>query len=341
MSPHFFTSVTRIAGLAERRFTTALLPRDHWETGDYVVGEITGTSQRPYRIEVPTGRLVEVFSGDEVVGALGTRAATLALVGSWTDVGDDLRMDALSIAGVFGRCTSASMFRSQAMPVRYAGHVQVDGRTARMRDFALPAVRVAYAVPTVLIIGTSMEAGKTMAARQIIRVLKSRGLRVGAGKLTGVARYRDALTMQDAGADWIYDFVDAGLPSTVLPPDEYRESLQALLATLARHDPDVAVVESGASPLEPYNGDTAIDVLGESVKCTVLCASDPYAVEGVMSAFGSEPDVVSGRAVSTTAGIELVRRLTGTHGVNSVDPRARDALAAVLEKTLDLPALSP
>ena len=30
-------------------------------------------------------------------------------------------------------------------------------------------------------------------------------------KLTGAGRYRDILAMRDAGADYIFDFVDAGL----------------------------------------------------------------------------------------------------------------------------------
>ena len=34
--------------------------------------------------------------------------------------------------------------------------------------------------------------------------------------------------MQDAGADYIFDFVDAGLPSTVVSEKEYRRALRSL-----------------------------------------------------------------------------------------------------------------
>lgn len=340
MTPHFFGSVTRNAHLDERPFTVSPTPRATWREGDYVVGRVAGTSREPYGLEVPSGRIVEVFPGDLVVGALGTRAATLAVVGTWTGIGDDLAMDALSMAGVLGKCSSASLLAQRIMPLSYAGHVHLDDRPARMQDVALPGASADYRTPTVLIVGTSMDAGKTMAARQLTRILEERGLRVAATKLTGVARYRDVLSMGDAGATWICDFVDAGLPSTVVPRAEYVERLRALLAHIAGLDPDVVVAESGASPLEPYNGDTAIEELGDAVRCTVLCASDPYAVEGVMSAFGSKPDIVSGRAVSTTAGSDLVERLTGMQGLNIVDPRARDDLVRVLETTLDLPPAS-
>ena len=136
-----------------------------------------------------------------------------------------------------------------------------------------------------------MDAGKTVAAKAIVRALKGAGLTVAAAKLTGVARYRDILATSDAGADRIADFVDAGLPSTAVPPEEFEPALRSLLALIARDEPDALVAEAGASPLEPYNGDVAVRVLGDRVRCTVLCASDPYAVVGVVNAFGIEPDL--------------------------------------------------
>ena len=58
------------------------------------------------------------------------------------------------------------------------------------------------------------------------------------------------------------------------------------MARLASVDADVVVAEAGASPLELYNGATAIEELDTNVRCTVLSASDPYAVAGVTTAFG-------------------------------------------------------
>lgn len=58
--------------------------------------------------------------------------------------------------------------------------------------------------------------------------------------------------MHDAGADAIYDFVDVGLPSTICPEAEYRSALDGLMSRVAGVDADPAVVEVGASPLEPY-----------------------------------------------------------------------------------------
>jgi len=339
MTDHYvFTSLTRIADLSSRQFTVQELRRSEWGTGDYVAVEVL-TQSNPYPIELPNGRMLELAEGDLVVGALGERYATLEATGTWRGVGRAGRMQILGGGGILGRCTSVSLMLSSLTTVRYRGHVMLGGGGARMADYA---VRVdsarTFATPTVLIIGTSMSAGKTTAARVIIRLLKARGLTVLGAKLTGAGRYRDILSMSDAGADWIMDFVDAGLPSTVCPAPEYREAISHLLSAMAGLGADVAVVEAGASPLEPYNGASAVEALRPSVRCTGLCASDPYAVLGVMTAFDARPDFVTGTAANTDAGIALARKLTGLTTLNVMDRRALPELDAILERTLALGA---
>jgi hypothetical protein len=221
---------------------------------------------------------------------------------------------AMTAAGLFGRITSIAPLMPPIMRLRYVGHVTREGKKLTMDHFVPPIPDVAYDIPTLLIIGTSMSAGKTTAAKRIIRHLKGLGLHIAGTKLTGAGRYRDVLAMWDAGADDIFDFVDVGLPSTIVEPEEYRRRLRDLLSLIAARRPDIVVAEAGASPLEPYNGEVVLEELREHVRCTVLCASDPYAVSGVIQGFGYEPDVVAGIATNTTASVELVRRLTGHEG---------------------------
>ena len=127
-----------------------------------------------------------------------------------------------------------------------------------------------------------------------------------------------------------------GLPSTVHPEADYTRILRELLSMMAAVNPDVAVVEIGSSPLEPYNGAAAIRAIEDSVRCTVLAASDPYAVYGVMKAFGMQPDVVTGIAANTKAGIELIESLCDVPALNVTDPEARPNLRRILADTLDL-----
>jgi hypothetical protein len=54
--------------------------------------------------------------------------------------------------------------------------------------------------------------------------------------------------VQDAEAQHIFDFVDVGLPSTVVPEKEYRKVLRRLLSRIATADADELVAEVGSSP---------------------------------------------------------------------------------------------
>lgn len=335
--PNIFASLTRITDLQTRPFQVAAAERARWATGDYVVGEVTRT-RRTSLIEVTTGRMTEVAVGDQIVGALGVRAATLEAVGHWRDIPEDGSMQAMTAAGIMGRVTSQSTFIPDPVRLRYLGHVRRDSQLVKMSDFVPPSTgeTVALGFPVLLLIGTSMSSGKTSSAKVIIRRLKRKGLRVIGAKLTGAGRYHDILAMSDAGADGIFDFVDQGLPSTVCDEAEFRQNLRGLLARIADAKPDVLVAEAGASPLEPYNGDAAVDELGNSVRCTVLSASDPYAVVGVIKGFGFRPDFVSGVATSTSAGVDVIKKLAGTTALNLLDPRSHPELDRLLSRHLNL-----
>ncbi len=334
--PRVYSSLTRISSLSTSEFSVESVARADWATGDYVAAQVekpvTGFSE----IELPTGRMRQVTPGDIVIGALGERYATLEATGTWREVGNDGVMQALTSAGLLGKMTSKSASLPNLLNLRYKGHVHIEGERYSMADcVSLPPERP-FTTPTVLLVGTSMAAGKTTSARVIIRMLEQAGKRVVGAKVTGAGRYRDILSMSDAGADTIFDFVDVGLPSTVFPVDQYLERLDGLTAMIAGVNADVAVIEIGASPLEPYNGEAAIEKIRPQVKCTVLSASDPYAVRGVMDAFDTQPDIVGGVATSTNAGVDLVKQLTGVPAVNWLDPATHPAIRRVLEETLEI-----
>lgn len=334
-------SLTRIADFDEVPFDVAPLDRSAWRNGQYVACRLRDQqTHRDYQLELRDGRLAKVMAGDQLIGALGRRAATLQVVGDWESVSSESDLDLLSIAGVVGKCTSSSPFAGALAPLHYLGHVMRDGRPMTMADFVAPSDVAPLDIPVILIIGTSMDAGKTLAASRIIRLLTARGLRVVASKLTGVGRYRDVLAMKDAGAETILDFVDAGLPSTVVPPEEFGDAIVALLARMGTIGADVAVIEAGASPLEPYNGDTAVALLHAQLCSVVLCASDPYAAAGVMNAFDLTPSFVAGRATATSAGASLTARLTGRPVVDLLSPDELEVADAILFADLERCAAS-
>ena len=101
MTRYVYTSVTRISNLDSEIFDVKPIERKQWQTGDYVVGKVLSTTGLMHNIELPNGRMIEVFEDDLVIGAFGERMATLEAVGNWQSISDD-KFNALTSAGLFG-----------------------------------------------------------------------------------------------------------------------------------------------------------------------------------------------------------------------------------------------
>ena len=333
MSEVLFGSVTMIADLPEWPFPYQPIPRAHWEAGDYVVAEVLPQGEGTHEgFELSSGRHMFAMTNDLLVGAFARRFATLEAGGSFEAIGEDGLMHCMSQGGAFGLITSKSRFTPSLMKIRYAGHVMVKGHKVNMRDYVPEPPDKEFGLPVLLIVGTSMSAGKTYAARVAVRLLKELGHKVAGTKLTGAGRRRDVLSMGDAGAAYIFDFIDAGLPTTVCPPDEYESAVTGLLARIAETDANVVVVEAGASPLEPYNGAALVELLGDTVAYTVLCASDPYGVVGIQDAWARKFDLVAGPSANTEASVQLVDRLAGLKALDLMSDQSYPEFRTELEE---------
>ncbi|MDG1572035.1 hypothetical protein OZ410_06885 [Robiginitalea sp. M366] len=331
-----YTSLTRISDLPLIPYVTEKLPRNQWERGDYVVCEIRDAGGNALLLELPNGRMRGVIGGEWVMGALGDRFATLEATGSWEAIAEDGEMHVLTGAGLLGKLTSKSVFLPPMMQCVYQGHALRNGKKVTMDDFVATAEPRVFNTPVILFYGTSMSAGKTTSARIVTHLFRQAGYRVLGAKVTGAGRFKDILAMKDVGAVAIFDFVDVGLPSSICPEALYREKLEQLLSRMASVPADVAVVEIGASPLEPYNGTLAFEALKDTIVFSVLSASDPYAVLGVIEAFGLRPDLVTGVASNTLAGVALVERLCGVRALNLIDPDNTPKLRELLSRATGL-----
>lgn len=336
-SRFFFSSLTRITDLQNSNIEAKVIPQSEWATADYVVGEV-GPEPSRFPIELANGRMIVAAEGDLVIGAFGKRHATLEATGDWKKITQDGYMDMLTGAGLLGKCTSRSALLPPLLALKYRGHVFVDGQKKGMQDYVKVVPEHMFNLPVILIIGTSMSAGKTTVGRIIVNQLKKEGLKVIAAKFTGAGRYRDILSLRDGGADHIFDFVDVGLPSSICSEERYKQAAIQLLSRMAAIDADVALIELGASPQEPYNAKEALEILKENIACTILCSSDPYAVVGVMSAFGLKPDFVSGVTTSTIAGVELVEQLAWLPAINVLNKQSHPALRSILKQKLFQPS---
>jgi hypothetical protein len=330
MSRVLFGSVTRNAEFPPWPFHFEPLESSRWEAGDFVVAEVLPRAGEAEGFELASGRECVPMSGNLLVGAFARRFATLEATGSFEEIGPDGLMSSMTEGGCFGAVTSKSRFSKSLLPLRYRGHILVDGRKMRMGDFVPPASGEPFRMPVVLLVGTSMSSGKTFSGRVAVQELKALGHTVVAAKLTGAGRWHDTLSLGDAGADHTFDFVDAGLPTTVCPAEEYERGVAGLLSRMASTGASVAVIEAGASPLEPYNGKTLVDMLGDTVAFTILSASDPYAVVGIQTAWERAFDLVTGPTANTKAGVSLVRELTGLPALDLLDEATHEPLRARL-----------
>jgi len=329
---YIYTGLTRISDLSIKGFEVEKIDKSLWETGDYVVCKIVNKGSDAFKLELPNGRMRGVMGGESLVGALGERYATLEATGTWKAVEENDILHVLTAGGLLGKLTSKSVYIHEMMTIKYLGHAFRNSKKLRMEDFVKPVKRKEFTVPVVLFVGTSMSAGKTTSARIITNIFKIAGLKVVGAKLTGAGRYKDILAIKDVGADAVFDFVDAGLPSSICDTDMYLKKVEYMKNLISSIEADVAVIEIGASPLEPYNGNLAIEAIRENVKCIILSASDPYAVYGLMKAFNITPDVVTGISTNTIAGSELVEKLCGVTALNLIDPKSIPKLKEILYK---------
>lgn len=331
-----YTSLTRISDLQKARFDIKPKDKSSWKNADYIAGKVIYDAQGRLKAEIHNGRMTTLMDENILIGALGERHATLEVTGSWKRIEEDGKMHLLTGAGLFGKAISKSFFIPNLVELEYMGHIYRNGKALNMNDFIPEIKKSVFNTPVILFVGTSMTAGKTTAARIITHMLKSEGLKVVGAKLTGAGRYKDILAVKDAGAIKVYDFVDVGLPSSICSPETYISALEKLLSLIQSVQADIAILEIGASPLEPYNGDLAIEEIREHIKATILCASDPYAVYGVMKSFDISPTIVSGPATNTLGGIDLIHKLCKVKALNIIDFKTHPELLRILKKRLRL-----
>jgi hypothetical protein len=240
-------------------------------------------------VEDVTGRMVALRAGDVLAGTLGTRRALRGYAGvvpPTIAVGDTIEV--LNLGGILGRCTSVNPEIGPPFKAEVLGAILTFpelgdrvGRPAHIKDLAVPpADRLDSQVPVVYVAGTCMNAGKTVAATELVRGLSRSGLRVAAAKLTGVSLMRDALSMKDAGAIAALTFNDVGIAST--HAGVTVSTAKGIFNRLAAQKPDVIVAELGDGILGEYGVQDILrdgELMGVGA-AYVMAAPDPVACWG-------------------------------------------------------------
>jgi hypothetical protein len=153
----------------------------------------------------------------------------------------------------------------------------VNGEVLNLARYALPDRAQRTPPPLIVVCGSSMNAGKTFTMTESIRGLRAAGLKVAAAKLTGTGAGGDLWKMQDAGADPVLDFTDAGMPATYRAGDAVIEAgALKLIAHVTASGAEAAVLEIADGVGFPETAKLLqSEALKKLIRGTVFAASDP------------------------------------------------------------------
>lgn len=336
-------SVTLRLGLDRHAVLGETIPA---EAGTVIAARVKNAKTSYNTLEDVHGRMVTLHPGDIIAGALGHRDALYGYSGqvpTKVAVGDELQL--LNLGGVIGSGAEATAQNGEPFRLEVLGAVLEFpylgtrvGIPANIARAALPTqpmpTRAEGLPPLIVLVGTCMDAGKTTAAAILISELTHKGLRVAAGKLTGVSLRRDILQMKDCGAEPVAIFTDFGVVTT----DELTAAPAAhsLIANLSGTEPDLIVLEMGDGLLGTYgvHGLLGDDAIRGAIESVVLCAQDPVGAWGgqmiLRDKYGLDVDVVSGRVTDTPVGRRFCREKLGVAAFNALRD-GRELCQTVLE----------
>jgi hypothetical protein len=303
-----------VSGLSIPRKVRAVSRNESPRSGDVVVVRALAESATYGNIELTNGRLARITTGDILVGVLGIRRALKGFVGDVPKsitAGDRLHL--LNMGGVIGVCSGHHSSLSDAIVVEVLGAASyADGRPMNIADEALaPVSNLLPSAPVVVIAGTCMNSGKTVAATEIIKQANHAGLKAAGAKLSGIAALRDTLNMQDHGAFETASFIDCGLPSTANISD-LAPYAKAILNRLNASKPDLIVAELGDGIVGGYSVESILsdNAIRGVISTFVFCASDYVGVVGgvsILRDFGISIDVVAGSVTDSQMGEDYIR----------------------------------
>lgn len=237
---------------AKRAFTTRRVPAREMQTlvagnvkpaaGNLVLATV-GELGKHRKIERLNGRRALMVPGNEIIVCYGNRYAPDQFEAL---VCDDLsQCHLVAGGGIAAREISRHTRMSpptQIMPVGLIGNR--DGVPLNIADYRVRAGGSPRRIGVILVVGTAMNAGKTLTAASLVCGLSRSGYRVAGIKATGTGSGGDLWRMKDMGADVVMDFTDAGFPSTYKAPDEAIErGVLGLIRHAERRKCDFAIVE--------------------------------------------------------------------------------------------------
>lgn len=226
----------RLLSNAPQAFSTRRVPREPMcclvtdrapSTGDLVLARIESIGHHK-RLHLADGQKRNLFVGDAVIVAYADRYATDQFEAL---VPRDLRPCHLVAGGGIAATVVETHTRIRRGPTKITplGLIASDPEAPPLNVAAWalnpPAVAAQGKTPTIAIVGTSMDSGKTTVAAHLTAGLRRHGWRIGYAKVTGTGAAGDPTLLRDAGANPVLDFTDVGYASTYRLSPRIVESL--------------------------------------------------------------------------------------------------------------------
>jgi len=308
------------------------------QVGDLVYGSVAYLGQHS-QLENQQGRIHVIGAGSNSVFVFGNRYAPDYYEGV---VPGSFRrdVDLLARSGIVGevRCRNAKV--KDPTRVRLKGYVcDRNGEVLNTRKYprVIPSrtSKTARRARMVLVVGTSMNSGKSMSAAACCWALAAMGHNVRGSKVTGTASLKDILLMEDSGARPVNDFTYLGYPSTYLLEEaELLHVFNTLDLKYANNPRNFWVVEIADGLLQR---ETAMllrsDVVRSRIHKLIFAAGDAFGALGGLKVlrddFDLVPDAISGVCSGSPLGI---RELAAFTDIPVFDNMQRDLkqLAAIL-----------
>jgi hypothetical protein len=298
------------------------------KVGDVIYAVVTRIGQHS-SLENASGRIHMIHDGTKAIFVFGNRYAPDFYEGLVPDEMPE-EVDLIARSGVVGLVKTKNSMTKDPTKVKILGYVCDEaGNVLNTRSFPLikprNMIKKRPRSRMILVCGTSMNSGKSLAAAACCWALTSMGYKVRASKVTGTASLKDILHMNDAGANTYADFTYVGYPSTyLLTKDELLDIFNQLDLKYANNPKNFWVVELADGVIQR---ETAILLSSPEVVSRInkliFCANDAFGAIGglrtLKEKFNLIPDALSGICSSSPLHVRELSAFTNIPVFNSAE----------------------
>jgi hypothetical protein len=310
------------------------------KVGDLVYGEIIRIGQHS-SLENVSGRIHKIHDGTKAVFIFGNRYAPDYFEGFVPKEAVEYA-DLIARSGIVGIAETKNALIKDATKIKLMGYIcDSSGKVLNTLDFPLiKTKKISKKMPRakmILVCGTSMNSGKSMAAAACCWALSSTEHKVRASKITGTASLKDILYMNDAGAHPYADFSYLGYPSTyMLEKEQLIGIFNQLDLKYANNPENFWVVELADGIIQR---ESSILLKTEEVRSRIhkliFCANDAFGAIGglgILKGLDLEPHAISGICSSSPLHIRELGNFTNIPAFNSAESEVTVLAEILLSK---------